>query len=90
MVCADFDAYCEAQAEAAIAYRNREDWARRCLLNIAGATCFTSDETVAGYARDIWKIAPISIEADVDLEDPEPASKRKPRPYSAFPRAAQA
>ena len=38
MVCADFDAYVAAEARAAEVYRDRVDWSRRALLNIAGAS----------------------------------------------------
>jgi glycogen phosphorylase len=62
MVCADFDAFVDAEARAAQFYQDGSAWARSCLLNIAGSARFSSDETVSGYARDIWKIRPVPIE----------------------------
>ena len=35
-----------------------EVWARKCLLNIAGMGRFSSDRTIAEYARDIWGVKP--------------------------------
>ena len=54
MVCADFDAYVACEARAADAYRDRRDWSRRALHNIAGASRFSSDATIRAYAtRDL-------------------------------------
>jgi starch phosphorylase len=62
MVCADFDAYVEAEAAAAQAYTDRRSWSRKALLNIAGSARFSSDETVAQYANEIWKIRPVPVD----------------------------
>ena len=31
-------------------------WRRKCLVNIAKAGMFSSDRTIAEYARDIWHL----------------------------------
>jgi len=62
MVCADFDAYVAAEAEAAHAYRDRRSWSRKALLNIAGSARFSSDETVRQYADEIWKIRSVPVD----------------------------
>ncbi len=62
MVCADFDAYVEAEATAAQAYTDRRTWSRKALLNIAGSARFSSDETVAQYANEIWKIRSVPVD----------------------------
>ena len=51
MVCADFDAYVAAEARAADAYRDRIDWSRRALLNIAGASRFPATPPSASTPR---------------------------------------
>jgi len=56
MVLADFDSYCECQRKVDAAYRNRESWTRKSILNVAGMGPFSSDNTIKLYARDIWKI----------------------------------
>lgn len=62
MVCADFDAYVEAEATAAQAYTERRSWSRSALLNIASGARFSSDETVRRYAEEIWNVRPIPVD----------------------------
>jgi glycogen phosphorylase len=38
------------------AYGDPERWAKMALVNIANMGRFSSDETIRGYARDIWKV----------------------------------
>jgi starch phosphorylase len=33
-------------------------WTKKCILNIAASGKFSSDRTIAEYARDIWGVAP--------------------------------
>ena len=54
MVAADFAAYWKVQRRIDAAWREREDWTRRAVLNTARMGWFSSDRTVRGYARDIW------------------------------------
>ena len=37
-------------------YEDRMSWNKKALLNIAGASYFSSDRTIAEYNRDIWKL----------------------------------
>jgi starch phosphorylase len=62
MVCADFDAYCAAEARAAADYLAPRDWSRRALFNIMGASRFSSDETIRQYASEIWGIVPVKTD----------------------------
>ena len=56
MVAEDFAAYRMAQAEIDALWRSPERWGRTTALNIAGMGWFSSDRTIAGYARDIWQV----------------------------------
>ena len=56
MVTADFDGYCAAQHDAAVQYRDMEDWRRKAVLNTAGMGWFSSDRTIAEYATQIWGV----------------------------------
>ena len=56
LVLADYPAYAAAQQEVEAAYREPERWARMALRNIAGMGRFSSDETIKGYAREIWRV----------------------------------
>jgi starch phosphorylase len=56
MVCADFEDYVLAQDKAAKAYGDRDGWTRKSIINVANSGVFSSDRTVAEYAKDIWKV----------------------------------
>jgi len=56
---ADFGPYLSAQSTAEREYRNPADWTRKAILNIARIGRFSSDRTVAEYAREIWNIKPV-------------------------------
>jgi starch phosphorylase len=58
---ADLEPYLEAQASVDDVYLDRAAWRRKSLLNIAWMGKFSSDRTIAEYARDIWKIGPAVI-----------------------------
>ncbi|MGH7295354.1 MAG: glycogen/starch/alpha-glucan family phosphorylase, partial [Polyangiaceae bacterium] len=57
LVLADYPAYAAAQRQVETAYRDPERWARMALRNVAAMGRFSSDETIKGYARDIWHVA---------------------------------
>ena len=56
-VLADFRAYRAAQLQVEAVYRDPEDWTRKSILNVAHMGRFSSDATIRGYARDIWRVA---------------------------------
>ncbi len=58
LLLADFAAYLECQDRVDAAYLRPDDWARRAILNVAGMGGFSSDRTVADYARLIWNVTP--------------------------------
>jgi starch phosphorylase len=74
LVCADFDAYVDAQDRAAAAYTDPDRWTRRAVRNIAGAGRFSSDRTILGYARDIWHLDRVPVEL-VTLEEGPPVTE---------------
>jgi starch phosphorylase len=61
MLLADFDSYVACQEEAGNLYRDQNEWTRRAILNTAGMGKFSSDRTIAEYARDIWGTRPLKI-----------------------------
>lgn len=61
MLCADFDSYIARQKDVEVAYLNKRDWAKKCVLNIANMGFFSSDRTIRQYAEDIWNIESIDI-----------------------------
>ena len=56
MVAADFRSYIDAQERAAQAYSDEDSWFRSSILNTAASGYFSSDRTIADYAREIWKL----------------------------------
>jgi starch phosphorylase len=58
---ADLTSYLQAQDQLEALYANPDAWARKAVLNIAGSGKFSSDRTIAEYARDIWKVEPCPI-----------------------------
>ncbi|MDB4972280.1 MAG: glycogen/starch/alpha-glucan phosphorylase [Myxococcaceae bacterium] len=62
MICADFDAYMEAQARAGALYADRHKFAQTSLINTAGGGVFSSDDTIAAYASEIWNVKPVKLE----------------------------
>jgi glycogen phosphorylase len=62
LVLADFAAYRACQEEVSAAYQDSEIWTRRSILNCARTGKFSSDRTIAEYARDIWRVDSVPVE----------------------------
>jgi starch phosphorylase len=62
LTCADFDDYVACQKRVSAAYRDKEAWARAVVRNIAHTGRFSSDRTIAEYAKEIWHADPAEIE----------------------------
>jgi len=69
MLLADMKSYIEAQDRVEALYREPREWDRRALINVARAGRFSSDRTVAEYARDIWHIKPCEVNAQPTAAD---------------------
>lgn len=54
---ADYRGYAACQSVVEAAYRDQTTWTRKSILNVARMGFFSSDRTIAGYARDIWDVA---------------------------------
>jgi starch phosphorylase len=61
LLLADYSSYIAAQDRVDALYRTPEVWARKALRNIAGMGPFSSDRTIAEYARDIWRVQPMPL-----------------------------
>lgn len=55
-ILADFGSYLSAQRIIEEKYRNRLQWAKSVMLNVAKSGKFSSDRTIREYNEDIWKL----------------------------------
>ena len=58
---ADFRSYSDAQEKVDAAYRDKARWAKMAILNTARMDKFSSDRTIAEYARDIWNLPAVHV-----------------------------
>jgi glycogen phosphorylase len=58
---ADLQSYLEADRQLVELYANSNAWARKAILNVASSGKFSSDRTIAQYAKEIWKAKPCPI-----------------------------
>jgi glycogen phosphorylase len=59
---ADLPGFIEAQANVDRLYRDENSWTEKAIINIARTGRFSSDRTIAEYAKDIWKVDPVDVE----------------------------
>ncbi|MCF8199515.1 MAG: glycogen/starch/alpha-glucan phosphorylase [Sulfuritalea sp.] len=59
LLLADYASYIACQEKVGQLYRDPAAWTRKAILNVAGMGRFSSDRTIAQYARDIWNVAPL-------------------------------
>ena len=56
MTLLDLEEYIAKKDEAFAAYEDRRAWKQKMLTNIAKAGFFSSDRTIAQYAKEIWNV----------------------------------
>ncbi|MGL4589853.1 MAG: glycogen/starch/alpha-glucan phosphorylase [Mycoplasmatales bacterium] len=56
MTLLDLEDYIATKERIFVAYEDRTNWQKMCLVNIAKAGFFSSDRTIMDYERDIWKL----------------------------------
>jgi starch phosphorylase len=59
---ADLTGYARAQQRLGELYADQQAWTRKVILNIAASGNFSSDRTIAEYAKEIWNARPCSTE----------------------------
>ena len=58
---ADLTSYGEAHQQLGKLYADPESWTRKIILNIASSGKFSSDRTIAEYAKEIWLAKPCPV-----------------------------
>jgi len=56
LVTADFQPYFQRQRDADKDFLDTSRWTERAILNTANVGWFSSDRTIRGYAKDIWRV----------------------------------
>ncbi len=59
---ADLKSYSEAHSRLGELYTDPEAWSRMTILNIAASGRFSSDRTIAEYAKEIWRAEPCPVD----------------------------
>ncbi len=62
MLLADYQSYIECQDRVDRAYKERENWTRMSILNVARMGKFSSDRSIREYCQDIWHTQAVPIE----------------------------
>ena len=57
----DYPSYIEAKLKANAEYADRNEFGRKCLMNVASAAKFSSDRTIRQYAEEIWHVKPTKV-----------------------------
>lgn len=71
MLLADYEAYIKCQEKVSATYANQDAWMRKSLMNIASSGKFSSDRTIAQYAREIWGVEPTHEKLPAPYENPQ-------------------
>jgi starch phosphorylase len=58
---ADLKSYLEADQKLIELYAKQDAWAQKAILNMAASGKFSSDRTIAEYAKEIWKAKPCPV-----------------------------
>lgn len=60
----DFRSYAEAQKRVEETYKDRDNWAKKAIINVANVGKFSSDRTIEDYVKDIWKLDKVKVTMD--------------------------
>lgn len=59
LLLADVGSYIDTQARVGKDFLNKASWGKKAVLNVAYSGKFSSDRTIAEYAKDIWDVKPV-------------------------------
>jgi starch phosphorylase len=64
MLFADYQSYVNCQELVSQAYKDRDNWTRRSILNMARMGKFSSDRAIQEYCGEIWSAKPVKVEME--------------------------
>ena len=59
---ADYQSYVKTQSKVSALYKNKDEWFKKALLNVARMSKFSSDRSIQEYAKLIWNVKPVKID----------------------------
>lgn len=59
LLLADIGSYIDIQNKVGKDFLNKSSWGKKAIINVARSGKFSSDRTIAEYAKDIWNVKPI-------------------------------
>ena len=62
MLLEDFASYDECRQKVMNTWKDQNTWTRMLVLNTAGSGKFSSDRTIAEYAKEIWGLETVNAE----------------------------
>jgi starch phosphorylase len=62
LVLADYESYIKCQEQVSRAYKDKENWTRKSVLNCARMGKFSSDRAIREYCEKIWNATPVEVE----------------------------
>ena len=62
MLLEDFASYYESRQKVINTWKDQNTWTRMSILNTVGSGKFSSDRTIAEYAKDIWGLEAVTVE----------------------------
>ncbi len=64
LLLADYQSYIDCQEKVSQAYKDRDNWTRMSILNVARMGKFSSDRCIREYCQEIWNVEPVAIELE--------------------------
>lgn len=78
LVCRDFPDFCRAQEQVDETYRDQQKWTQLCIKAVSRMGYFSSDRSIAEYAKDIWGVEACARAAPAqDMYTQPPSAKGK-------------
>jgi len=66
LVANDFVSYIETQDKVDATYRDQAKWTQMSIMSTAGMGFFSTDRTIAEYAKDIWNVVPCEVPMPIE------------------------
>jgi starch phosphorylase len=61
---ADYESYINTQQDVSKLYRDKDEWTKKSIVNVARIGKFSSDRSIKEYCEKIWKVSPVEVDID--------------------------